>query len=88
MGNAEEESIVVLPASITVTKNGQLVFQAAAGRLGFAMSASCDFLCFASGVIGASYTILEDAARRIAGMGYETVFAVGAVEQRFAPTRS
>ncbi len=79
---------MVLPSSITVTNNGQPVFQAEAGRLGFARSASCDFLCFASGVIGASYTILEDAARRIAGMGYETVFAVGAVEQRFAPTRS
>ena len=79
---------MVLPASIIVTRNGQPVFRAEAGRLGFAGSASCDFLCFSSGVIGASYTILEDAARRIAGMGYETVFAVGTVEQRFAPTQS
>lgn len=64
------------------------MFRAEAGRLGYAMSASCDFLCFASGVVGASYTILEDAARRIEGMGYETVFAEGAIEQRFVPAQS
>lgn len=59
------------PTSIRVQKNLQEVFQCDAGRLGFAQSARCDYLCFASGIIGASYTILEDAARRIAAMGYE-----------------
>lgn len=77
-----------MPTAIAVTKDGQPVFQAKAGRLGFSMSASCDFLCFASGVIGASYTILGDAARRIAAMGYETVFVEGEIEHRFEPAQS
>jgi len=62
------------PTAITVTKGGQCVFSAEAGRLGRADSASCDYLLFASGVIGASYPILGDAAKRIAPMGCETFF--------------
>lgn len=63
-----------LPTSITVTKGGQQVFHADAGRIGRADSARADYLVFASGVIGASYTILIDAAKRIAADGYETTF--------------
>jgi hypothetical protein len=67
-------SIVKSSASITVTKGDQQVFKAEAGRLGCADSARYDFLCFASGVIGASYTVMEDAAKRISEFGYVTVF--------------
>ncbi|MDO9236186.1 MAG: hypothetical protein Q7U28_09175 [Aquabacterium sp.] len=62
------------PTSITVTKAGHQVFHAEAGRLGRFDSACSDFLLFASDVIGASYTILDDAAKRIATLGYETRF--------------
>jgi hypothetical protein len=64
----------VSPTAITVSKAGQQVFHALAGRLGRSDSACCDYLLFASDVIGASYTILVDAARRIADYAYETVF--------------
>jgi len=67
-------TITSSPISIIVTKAGQQVFQAKAGRLGLANSASCDFLLFASAVIGASYTVIDDAAKRIATLGYETCF--------------
>ncbi len=63
-----------VPSSITVEKAGQQVFQAEAGRLGREDSACCDFRCFASGVIGASYTVLEDAANRLTTLGYQTTF--------------
>lgn len=63
------------PASITVERDDQQVFHAEAGRLGRIDSACCDFRCFASGVIGASYTVLEDAAKRLATLGYRTTFS-------------
>lgn len=63
-----------LPTSITVEKDGQQVFHAEAGRLGRDDSACCEFRCFASGVIGASYTVLEDAAKRLTTLGYQTTF--------------
>lgn len=64
-----------LPTTITVAKAGQQVFGAESGRLGRADSACCEFLCFASGVIGASYTVLDDAAKRIQTLGYDTTFS-------------
>lgn len=63
-----------IPTSITVEQGGVQVFHAQAGRLGCEDSACCDFLCFASGVIGASYTVLEDAANRLVALGYQTTF--------------
>lgn len=64
------------PASITVRKNAQTVFEAHAGRYGRVDSASRDFVCFASPIIGAAYSYLcvEEAAQRIASDGFETTF--------------
>lgn len=56
--------------NITVLKDGKEVFAAQDGRLGVHDSARLDFLGFASGIIGASYTILEDASLRLGSMGY------------------
>lgn len=63
-----------LPTSITVTKNGILVFSAEAGRFGRDDSACRDFIGFASPIIGAAYHYLNyhEAAKRISPTGYET----------------
>lgn len=74
-----EETAVSSPRSITVFKAGQQVFHAEAGRLGVQNSACWDYLCFASGIIGASYTLMPAAARRIEALGFETVVASGLV---------
>lgn len=58
--------------SITVTYGDQIVFHAEGGRLGVPNSVISDFLLFASDLIGASYTLVEDAAKRISSFGYKT----------------
>lgn len=57
---------------ITVPRDGIQVFSAIAGRLGSPASAELDFLIFASGVIGAAFTLLPDAVARLRALGYQT----------------
>ncbi|MYM92581.1 hypothetical protein [Duganella vulcania] len=68
-------------ASITVTKDGEQKFHATSGRMGFAESAALDFLCWASPIIGAAYTVVDDAARRITAMGAEVTLVAADVAQ-------
>lgn len=65
------------PIKIVVTKRGEEVFKAEAGRMGFDDSAMRDYTCFASPLIGASYYYLdyEGSSQRIADLGYRTTFA-------------
>ena len=56
-----------------VRDNDRLAFQAEAGRMGFAESADLDFLHFASVAIGAAYVVVNDAAKRLSGLGARVV---------------
>lgn len=56
----------------TVSRDEIQVFSAIAGRLGSPASAELDFLIFASGVIGAAFTLLPDAVARVRALGYQT----------------
>lgn len=60
----------------SVLKNGVEVFFAKAGRNGWDNSVEYDFLSFASEIIGASYTFIDDAADRLMGFKLEVFFNV------------
>lgn len=58
----------------SVMKNGIEVFFAEAGRNGWCDSVEYDFLSFASAIIGAPYTFIDDAADRLTGIKLEVFF--------------